>query len=154
MKLEISFQTPLVIKQAPCGEDKPYRAIFTFTIGRYIFKGENMSNTMQAGTIATLSVQWVDKSGNPASVDGPTKWASSDEDILKVEAAAGNPLIANVYSQGPIGPAQIQATADADLGEGTKTITATCDISVIAGEAFGGSITFQQSPTQGTPKRR
>jgi hypothetical protein len=32
-----------------------------------------------------------------------------------------------------------------------KTITATCDISVIGGEAFAGTITFTQSPAQGNP---
>jgi len=127
---------------------KDYRAIFTFTMGQFVFKGENMANTMQSGSIATLSIQWSDSHGNPAKVDGPTQWVSSDEDVLTVQVAAGNPLIANVYSQGPVGPAQIQATADADLGEGVKTITAVCDINVIAGEASGGTITFTQSPPQ------
>lgn len=134
-----------VVPQPPCPD---YRAIFTFTMGQFVFKGENMSNTMQAGSYATLSVQWVDKAGNPAKVDGDTEWVSSNEDVATVEVAAGNPLIANVHSVGPIGPIQIQATADADLGEGTKTITATCDINVIAGEASGGEINFTQQPGQ------
>ena len=114
-----------------------------------------MSNTMQAGSIATLSISWVDQYGNPAPVDGATKWQSSDESVLTVEVASGNPLIANVYSQGPIGPAQIQATADADMGAGKQSITATCDISVIAGQASGGEIGFNQSPNQnpGGPNR-
>lgn len=107
-----------------------------------------MSNTMQAGSYATLSIAWTDSHGNPATVDGPTKWAGSDDSIATVEVATGNPLIANVHSLGPIGPVQIQATADADLGQGVKSITATCDISVIAGEASGGEITFNQSGSQ------
>lgn len=139
-----------VVPQPPAPE---YRAIFTFTMGQFVFKGENLMNTMQAGSYATLSVQWVDSHGNPAKVDGPTEWVSSDEDIATVEVAVGNPLIANVKSAGPIGPVQIQATADADLGEGVKTITATCDISVIAGEASGGEINFSQQPGQNPRKK-
>jgi hypothetical protein len=143
MKLEVSFATPLIIQHG-VPYVTPYRAIFTFTLGQYVFKGEHMSNTMQSGQYATLSIEWVDKAGNPAKVDGPTEWASSDEDIATIEVASGNPLIANIHSVGPIGPVQFQATADADLGEGKKTITATCDVSVIAGEASGGEIKFQQ----------
>lgn len=146
MKLGIEFLTPLVVLHEPAPEQP--RARFTFTIGGLSFTGENMANTMQSGSIATLSIQWVDKKGNPAKVDGPTDWVSSNEEILRVEVAAGNPLIANVYSEGPIGAAQVQATADADLGEGVKTITAVCDITVIAGEASGGEIKFTQSPAQ------
>jgi len=130
-----------------------YRAIFTFTVGQFVFKGENMSNTMQVNSYATLSIEWVDSHGNPAKVDGATEWASSDENIATVEVATGNPLIANVHSVGPVGPVQIQATADADLGEGKKTITATCDISVIAGEASGGEIKFTQQPGQASRRK-
>ena len=154
-QLEISFATPLRIVLAQ-EESKPgYRAIFTYQIGEFIFKGENMANTMAAGSIATLSVQWVDKGGNPAKVDGPTKWQSSDDTILKVEVSTGNPLISNVYSQGPIGAAQVQATADADLGSGVQNITAVCDITVIAGQAYAGQIQFTQYPQQnpGGPNR-
>lgn len=101
-------------------------------------------NTMQSGQYATLSVQWVDQGGNPAKVDGPTTWASSDETICTIEVSEGNPLIANIHSVGPIGPVQFQATADADMGQGVRTITATCDVSVITGEAYAGEINFQQ----------
>lgn len=151
MKIGVEFLTPLIVQQQLVAEP---RAIFTFTQGQFVFRGENVMNTMQSGTIATLSIQWVDKKGNPAKVDGATDWVSSDESILTVEAAAGNPLICNVYSAGPIGPVQVQATADADLGEGVKTITAVCDINVIAGEASGGTISFSQSPAQGNPKKK
>jgi hypothetical protein len=150
LKLEVSFTTPLHLTFDPSPTPTPkYRGIFTFTMGQLVFRGENMSNTMQTGTYATLSIEWVDDHGNPAKVDGATEWASSDESIATITVATGNPLIANVQSVGPIGPVQMQATADADLGDGVKTITATCDISVIAGEASGGEIKFTQSPAQG-----
>ena len=107
---------------------------------------------MAAGSYATLSIQWVDKYGNFAKVqDGSMVWQSSDTSIATVEIATGNQLISNVHSLGPIGPVQIQASGDADLGDGVATITATCDISVIAGQAYGGEITFQQYPGQVPP---
>lgn len=101
-----------------------------------------MSNSMAINTTATLSVEWVDQAGNPATVDGDTSWASSDDTIATVTVDGTDSLKASVNSTSKIGPVQIQATVDADLGTGVKTITAVCDISVIAGEAFGGTITF------------
>lgn len=101
-----------------------------------------MSETLGVGHYATITVEWKDASGHPAKVDGPTTWASTDEDVLTCTVATGNPLIANCIAL-DIGTAQIQATADADLGGGVKTVTSTLDVTVIAGEAVGGSMTFQ-----------
>jgi len=110
-----------------------------------------MSATMQVSTYATVSVAWKDKGGNTVKVDGPTQWASSDPATCQCTVATGNPLIANLYAPGPIGKVQIHATADADLGEGVKTVTSSIDVEVISGEAVGGEITFSQSPAQGGP---
>lgn len=153
LKGEVNVNMNINLVQQPPPPPQ-YRAIFTFTMGQFIFKGENMANTMQAGSFATLAVQWVDSKGNPAKVDGPTDWVSSNEDVATIEVATGNPLIANIHSVGPVGPVQFQATADADLGEGVKTITATCDVSVIAGEASGGTIDFTQPVATPPPSRR
>lgn len=109
-----------------------------------------MAATISSGSLGTVSVSWVDAGGNPAKVDGPTVWQSSDESLLTVTVAAGNPLIANLYAPGPIGNAQVQATADADLGEGVKSITAVLDMTVIAGQASAGTIDYKQGG-QGPP---
>ena len=94
-----------------------------------------MENTMQSQTWAELSVTWTDNAGNPAKTDGPTTWDSDDTDgkLATIEVAPGNSQIANIHSLGPIGDVQFQATADADLGEGVKKITAICRVTVIAG---------------------
>lgn len=107
-----------------------------------------MSATMSSGTYATVSVEWKDKGGNPVKVDGPTKWESSDASILAVEVATGNPQIANLHSLGPVGKVQVHATADADLGDGVKSVTASLDVEVISGQAIGGEITFKQYDQQ------
>jgi hypothetical protein len=68
-----------------------------------------------------------------------------------VEVATGNPLIANVKSVGPIGKVTISASADADLGQGVRTISTSYDIEIIAGDAVMGEITFVQYPGQEVP---
>lgn len=147
---QLTFTNPLVLGFIKLDSGVPeYRAIFTFKQGEFITEGENLMNTMQAGTAARLSVKWTDTYGNDAKVDGPTEWQSSDNQTASVDVAVDDPkaLSATVRSNGPIGPVQIQATADADLGSGMQTITATCDINVIAGEASGGEIDFESGST-------
>jgi len=148
-QIEISFATPLrLMFDQPSGE---YRAFFTFQFDNFVFRGENMSATMQIGTYATVSVEWKDSKDNPAKVEGPTKWESTVPATVQCTVATGNPLIANLYAPGPLGKAQIQATADADLGSGVKTVTSTIEVEVISGEAVGGEITFTQNTSQGGP---
>jgi hypothetical protein len=156
MRLRVSFETPLVVIHKA---DASGSAVFTFQIGNFVFKGEHMASTMQAGTRATVSVEWKDKGGNKVKVDGPTNWVSSDPATVECSPATGNPQIANLFAPGPVGTVQIQATADADLGEGVKTVTATLDVNVIEGEAIGGDITFTpvdsksaQKPPQHRPR--
>lgn len=154
IELQVSFKSPLTLIDGTPQPPVPgqYRAITTFQQNATKVTGENMSATMQVHTYATVSVEWKDVAGNTVKVDGPTEWKSSDESILEVEVATGNPQIANLYAPGPIGPAQVHATADADLGEGVKAVTATLDVQVISGQAVSGDIKFSQSPAQGPQK--
>src|SRR5215831_13053321 len=107
--------------------------------------------TMQIGSYATVSVEWKDANGNPAKVDGPTSWLSSDPGVCEVTVATGNSQIANLFAPGEIGTAQIQATADADMGSGVQAITSTIAVDVISGQATGGEITFTQNSAQVPP---
>jgi hypothetical protein len=153
-KLEISFATPLRLVVCPCDDGPPYRAIWTiqFTGTDFAVTGENMANTMSVGTYATVSVTWKDKGGNVVGVEkGSVKWESSDDTIVQVKQAAGNPQIANLYAPSGIGDVQVHATGDADLGEGVKPVTATTNVTVVSGQAVGGEIEFSQSPAQGNP---
>lgn len=63
----------------------------------------------------------VDSHGNPAKVDGAPVWASSDETILTVLAAADG-MTAKVNTVAP-GTARVSVVADADLGAGVGQIT-------------------------------
>jgi alkylation response protein AidB-like acyl-CoA dehydrogenase len=80
-----------------------------------------------------LAVAFTDRMGNPASVEGSPVWASSDPCVEVTAAADG--LSAVATTTGPLGTAQVSVSADADLGEGVKSIVGTLDIEVVAAEA-------------------
>lgn len=82
----------------------------------------------------SLSINPVTAAGNPAPVDGVPAWSSSDPAILTVTASADG-LSAVAETTGALGNAQVQVTADADVGSGTTEISAVLDVSVIASAA-------------------
>jgi hypothetical protein len=61
--------------------------------------------------------------------------ASSDPAILEVTDNGDG--TAKVKAVGPVGTAQVQVSADADLGEGVKTVTGVADVEVVAGFLLG-----------------
>lgn len=75
-----------------------------------------------------------DKRGNPAEVQGPPVWTSSDESVVGLQVADDG-LSATAVAAGPIGVAQVSVAADADLGDGVSTITGLLDIQTVAGTA-------------------
>ena len=89
-----------------------------------------------------LSIQPVSAAGNPAPVDGVPVWSSSDDTVLTVVAAADG-MSAEAVTTGKLGSAQVNVTADADLGEGTKSITGVLDIEVKASDAVSLEVSNQ-----------
>lgn len=69
---------------------------------------------------ATLTIK--NAAGQPATVDGVPAWASSDETMMQVKAAADG-MSADVTTIAPGLAVRFTVTADADLGAGIKTIT-------------------------------
>lgn len=86
-----------------------------------------------------LSIQPVTAAGNPAKVDGTPSWSVSDTTILTLEVAADG-LSAWATVTGTLGASQVSVSADADLGEGIRSITATLDVTVVAAEAVSLTI--------------
>jgi hypothetical protein len=101
-------------------------------------KGEDMAYTLASGTQVHLKVSYVDAAGNPAVVDGDVAWSSSDEAVATVTMEGVDSAL--VKAVGPTGQVQITATADADLGTGTREIVTPMDLTVAAGEAVAGTI--------------
>ncbi len=87
----------------------------------------------------TLTIQIVDKKGKPAVVDGVPVWASSDETVVTVVAAADG--MSAVASGVAPGAARVVVTADADLGAGVTDLTGTLDFNITPGSAATLSIT-------------
>jgi len=102
---------------------------------------QSMAYTLPADKVVELQIAYVDANGNPAAVDGPVTWDSSNEDIASVEPMS-DPQNAHVMlTPGTlVGNCQISATADADLGAGVKNLVTLFDVSVVGGEAVAGVI--------------
>lgn len=90
---------------------------------------------LPAGKKATVAIKSIkDKYGNEASIDGKPAFALSNEALGGLEVAEDGKS-AVFTSNGLMGSLKVQVSADADLGEGVKSILAEGDIEVLAGEA-------------------
>lgn len=87
--------------------------------------------------------------GNPAQVDGTPVWTSSNEQVLTLSISEDG-MSAIAMTTGQLGTAQIQVQADADLGQGVRTITGVADFEVRAGEAVSLGIEVGE-PTEKNP---
>ena len=138
-RLEISFTSPLQI----CEIEPPPEilAVLTITYHRFTItmKGDVMF-TLPVDDAVKMRVTYVDSENNPAKVEGPIAWASSDDTLAEFEVDSVDSSIVTVIPAGPIGQVQITATADADLGAGVRNLITICDISLVAGEAVAGVI--------------
>jgi hypothetical protein len=81
-----------------------------------------------------LSVALKDKFGNEAQSDGKPSWALSDESLASLELSEDGKS-ALLLPKGTVGSFKVQVSADADLGEGVKSILGELDIELLAGEA-------------------
>jgi hypothetical protein len=96
----------------------------------------NMTDTQQV----VLTVAFLDKKGNPAVVQGPPTWASSDPTIVAVTPSADG-LSATAVAAGPEGQATVTVTGDADPGDGVVNVTGTLDITIGPSQAVNVGIT-------------
>ena len=116
--------------------------IITVQYGRFTAtaKGDQMAYTLPAGMMCSVQVAYVDANGNPASVDGEVTWTSSNDAIATAVVDPSDSTLCSISAIGGIGDAQITATADADLGGGTRELVTLLDVHIIAGEAVAGTI--------------
>ena len=119
---------------------------FVVTIGDKTFEYKQGDDAMvfPAGTKATATIKPVDAFGNAAVLDPENKpvWASSNPEVIKVNATTEDGLTAEVESTGVVGTAQVSVLGDAKFGPEVKEIVGLADIQVIAGEATVISIEF------------
>jgi hypothetical protein len=96
---------------------------------------------------ADLFIRPEDKKGNPAPVDGVPEWSVSDPTVLDLLTAADG-LSALVVAKGPAGTAQVNVSADADVGPGFVTIAGVLDIEVRPAQAVSLSVSHGPATDQ------
>lgn len=84
-----------------------------------------------------VSIKPVDAYGVPAKVDGIPVWAVADPATAEIQVADDGMSALLVPSVPLLDGGQLSVTADADLGDGIKTLTGTLEFSVVASEAVG-----------------
>lgn len=116
------------------------------------FPGTEKDNAMQQLTDTqqvSVAVSATTKRGRPAQVHDVV-FSSSDENVATVEADADDASKALVKAVGE-GTAQINVSADADLGEGVTTIHGALDVTVIPSQATQLALQTGTPEEQGEP---
>jgi hypothetical protein len=152
-KVSISFSSPLKIMMVD-EEEQGFASLTVSYAGFNITAKGDVMYTLPVGMQAKMQVSYTDAAGNPAQVDGDVEWDSSNAAVLKVDVDPTDSTICTVTPLGPLGQAQVTATADADLGTGSREIVTVADISIVAGEAVAGSISPVGEPTPIPPEQR
>jgi hypothetical protein len=92
-----------------------------------------MSLTLTTVQAVALTIQPLDAKGNPAAIDGPAVWNSSDYTIVDVEATSDG--LTAIATAKTVGHAQIQVVVDARMGPDVLPLTGILEIDTVAAEA-------------------
>lgn len=148
INLQIGGSLELVLRPPPQGA-----VIVTTRFGGFSVttKGTKMAYTLPSDMCVDVQIAYVDAAGNPAVVDGAVTWTSSAATIVTAAVDAADSTKCLISAIGPVGNAQITATADADLGAGVTNVVTLFDVTVVAGQAVAGTITVIDTPRPITP---
>jgi hypothetical protein len=97
-------------------------------------------NVLKIGKKIPFSLVVTDAAGNAAEVESAV-FTVTDPAILAIELSEDGKS-GFVLPVGPLGTANLNVVADADLGEGVKSIEATGELQVFAGDAAIVGISF------------
>lgn len=98
-----------------------------------------MSLILKDDEQSTYTAVFTDRKGADAKVDGVPVWSAAPTGILTLTPAADG-MTCLVAAAG-IGVTTVTCDADADLGPGVTDVVLTDDVTVIAGNAAGGTLT-------------
>lgn len=113
--------------------------------------GEFSMNMKDDASPVSASVTWTDSRGKKAVVqagsltmesDNPNLVAVSGDEASGFTVAPGALDGVDADENGVLGTATITATADADLGDGVKQVSAVGAVTIVAGDAAVGEIKF------------
>jgi len=94
-----------------------------------------MSQELKVTKKVRVSVQFQDRNGNPARVDGPPRWFVDNTELLSIFPDTPDGLSVVVRPVGPLGVCTLSVRADADLGEGVKEIAGFVEFEIVGGDA-------------------
>jgi len=112
-------------------EDFAQNVVFYAIVNGKKIRIDNM--ILKANEKFTATVAFKDKFGNAAQVDGIPSF-SGDENLATL-APSEDGMSVVVTPKGPVGEFILQCAADADLGEGIKSILGELPVQILAGEA-------------------
>lgn len=88
---------------------------------------------------ATYTVEFQDRKGHKAAVQGVPVWAVANADAVTITPSEDG-TSCDVFGVAPAIGFQISCTGDADLGDGVENVTITDEIQVNAAKATGGTL--------------
>lgn len=115
------------------------KLVLTFTIDNIKIKGDITLVSLRSTQYAVSGeLEAVDRLGNPAPVEaGSVNFSSSDEGVFRIERLDNEKQV-KVVATGA-GVAQLNYSADADLGDGVVTIEGFTGVEVLPAQAVGFS---------------
>lgn len=140
--IKIFEETPLCIREYPC--EIPLIRLHWHLFSNHLnIKGEITMVQLKSTQSVNGILQPVDRKGNAAPIEpGTVKFSSSDESVFTVEQDETHETKVKVVAVAP-GVAVLNFEADADLGEGVKTISGSTGVEVVASDAVGFGVTFE-----------
>lgn len=124
------------------------RLIVTLFFNDSQIKSKAMTTVLTATQQVGGQIEPKDRKGNTAKVEaGSVTYSSSNDAVATVEKDESDETKFTVKAKGT-GVAQIDISADADLGEGVKTITGFLGVEVTSAEAAGFGVNV------GTPEEQ
>lgn len=128
-------------------KQKP-KLIITFFFNSIKIKGEIMAVVLSDTQFVDGQLTPVNKKGKPAPVEtGTVEYSSSNEAVFTVEEDASDETKFKVVAVGA-GTAQLNYSADADLGQGVVPISGFTDIEVTAAQAVTFNVKFEEPKEQ------
>lgn len=105
---------------------------------------------LNPGKPRRLTAEFYTTDGKPARVDGSPVWAASDASVLEIEPTSSD-FAVRVKAIAP-GTCEVTATADADLGEGIRSMVLRAVFTVPEPEAATGELVVGAEETPPAPE--
>jgi hypothetical protein len=114
-------------------------------------RATRMSYKLPQGKRIIVQITYLDEAGNPAVVE-TVAWSSSNPAVARATQDPSDITRAAVDGLEIGSGVQVNATADADLGSGTRELVTLFDLDVVGGEAVTGSIAVIGEPVDIPPE--